>query len=178
MSTSRYSLNSFGESSSTSMASLSSDDYGDRNIFSPGPSSPTYKSVGTSTMNLDREQHTPDSLSPSLSPLPPRHPYSLAHHITMEEDIGHVKKGAVVGSRNRTLSESNYPPIRKQREASISSVASSTDSAKARVYSRNARNLRRAKSCKNTARDDSSVGRQSGSTTSLNKKPLGDTKVS
>jgi len=176
--TSRYSLNSFGESSSASMVSLSSEDCGDRNIFSPGPSSPTYKLSGNNILNIDREQHTPDSLSPSISPLPPRHNYSLAHHITMEENIGSTKKNNSdgIGSRARTMSESNYHQNRNKQRESISSIASSTDSAKARAYSRQARNLRRAKSCKNNSREDSISGRQSGSTTSLNKKPLTDTK--
>ena len=177
---SRYSLNSFGESSSASMVSLSSEDCGDRNIYSPGPSSPTYKLSGNNIMNIDQEQHTPDSLSPSLSPLPPRANYALAHHITMEENIANGKKNFrdSSGSRIRTMSESNYHQNRNKQRESISSIASSTDSAKARAYSRNARNLRRAKSCKNNSSDDSSLGRQSGSTTSLNKKPLTDSKVS
>lgn len=171
MSTSRYSLNSFGESSSASMISLSSEDCGDRNIFSPGPSSPTYKLEA-----YDREQHTPDSLFPPLSPLPPRHNYALANHITMEENLANGKKSNRdrSGSRFRTMSETNYHQNRNKQRESISSIASSTGSAKA--YGRKARNLRRAESCKNNSRDDSSLGRQSGSTTSLNKKPLTDSK--
>jgi len=166
------------------MASLTSEDYGDRHIFSPGPSSPTHKSPGN--LIHDEERNTPDSLSPSLSPLPPRHNYSLAQHITMEDNLDVVEEtndeceigcGTKCRARNRTVSESNWQQNHrnKQRE-SISSVASSTDSAKARVSSRNARNLRRAKSCKNNSRDGSSMGRQSGSTSSLTKKPLSDTK--
>jgi len=173
---SRYSLNSFGESSSASMASLSSED--DRHIFSPGPSSPT-------NLKFEDERNTPDSLSPSLSPLPPRHNYSLANHITMEDNLDDIKEtndeceigcGTQCRGRNRTLSESNYQQNQRKQRESISSVASSTDSAKARVSSRNARNLRRAKSCRNNSRDGSSMGRQSGSTSSLTKKPLSETK--
>ena len=150
MSTSRYSLNSFGESSSASMVSLTSEDCGDRDIFSPGPSSPTYKLEA-----YDREQHTPDSLFPPLSPLPPRHNYALANHITMEENLANGKKSNRdrSGSRFRTMSETNYHQNRNKQRESISSIASSTDSAKshasARAYSRKARNLRRAESCKN-----------------------------
>ena len=186
MSTSRYSLNSFGESSSASMVSLSSEDCGDRNIFSPGPSSPNYNSAGNNIMNLDQGQHFP--ISPSLSPLPPRHKYTLASHITMTDGIENhnttqvpwVKKLTIDngGSRTRTMSESNYNLNRHKQRESISSVASSTDSAKARVTSRMSRNLRRVKSCKNNSRDGSSLSRQSGSTSSLNKKPLTDCKVS
>ena len=182
---SRYSLNSVGGSTSTSMASLSSEDCGDRHIFSPGPSSPTFKSPGN--LKYDEEHNTPDSLSPSLSPLPPRHNYSLAHHITMEENLDVVQEnndeceigcGTQCRGRNRTVSESNYQQNQRKQRESISSVASSTDSAKARVSARNSRNLRRAKSCKNNSREGSSMGRQSGSTSSLNKKPLSDAKVS
>ena len=167
------SLNSVGESSSASMISLSSEDYGDRNIISPVPCSPTYKSNNMMTLE-------PEPDSPSLSPLPPMHNYSLAQHITMEDTIGATRKmnRDSSGSRNRTLSESNYHQNRNKQRESFSSVASSTDSAKARVSTRNARNLRRAKSFKNTSRDGSSMGRQSGSASSLNKKPLADTKVS
>jgi len=43
-------------------------------------------------------------------------------------------------------------------------------------YQQEIQNLRRAKSCKNNSRDGSSMGRQTGSTSSLNKKPLSDTK--
>ena len=98
----------------------------------------------------------------------------------MEDTIGATRKmnRDSSGSRNRTLSESNYHQNRNKQRESFSSVASSTDSAKARVSTRNARNLRRAKSFKNTSRDGSSMGRQSGSASSLNKKPLADTKVS
>jgi len=177
---SRYSLNSVGGSTSTSMASLSSEDCGDRHIFSPGPSSPT-------NLKFDEERNTPDSLSPSLSPLPPRHNYSLANHITMEENLDVVQENndeCEIGcgsidqcrGRNRTVSESNYQLNQRKQRESISSVASSTDSAKARVSARNSRNLRRAKSCKNNSREGSSMGRQSGSTSSLNKKPLSDAK--
>ena len=180
MSTSRYSLNSFGESSSASMVSLSSEDCGDRNIFSPAPSSPNYHSAGTNIMNLDQGSRFPMSpCSPSVSPLPPRQNYALASHITMTDCIDNKKLPMDKdGSRNRTLSESNYNLNRHKQRESISSVASSTDSAKSRVSSRNARNLRRAKSCKNNSRDGSSLSLNSGSTSSLNKKPLADCKVS
>ena len=174
---SRYSLNSVGSSTTTSMMSLSSDDYGDRNIFSPRPSSPTHGNQG---MGLDADPNSPESMSPSVSPLPPRHNYSLAHHITMEENVTDNLQVPYDnnGSRNRAMSESNYNENRNlKRGESFSSVASSTDSAKARVSSRNSRNMRRVKSCKNTSRCGSSMSRQSGSTSSLNKKPLADNKV-
>ena len=174
---SRYSLNSVGSSTTTSMMSLSSDDYGDRNIFSPRPSSPAHGNQG---MGLDADPNSPESMSPSVSPLPPRHNYSLAHHITMEENVTDNLQVPYDnnGSRNRAMSESNYNENRNlKRGESFSSVASSTDSAKARVSSRNSRNMRRVKSCKNTSRCGSSMSRQSGSTSSLNKKPLADNKV-
>ena len=172
---SRYSLNSVGSSTTASMMSLSSDDYGDRNIFSPRPSSPAH---GNQTMSMDMDPNSPESMSPSLSPLPPRHNYSLAHHITMEENVTDNLQVPCDGSRNRAMSESNYNENRNlKRGESFSSVASSTDSAKARVSSRNSRNMRRVKSCKNTSRCGSSMSRQSGSTSSLNKKPLADNKV-
>jgi len=180
MSTSRYSLNSFGESSSASTVSLSSDEYGDRNIFSPGPSSPAYNSTGNNIMHLDESQQSPMSISPSLSPLPPRHKYTLASHITMTDNIGPDKNinMGTGGSRNRTMSESAGNYNRQKQRDSVSSAASSTDSAKARVSSRNARNLRRAKSFKNNSRDGSSLSRRqsTSSTSSLNKKPPTDSK--
>ena len=171
MSTSRYSLNSFGESSSASVVSLSSEDYGDRNIFSPGPSSSNY---------LDHGPPYSSSTPPSFSPLPPRHSYALASHITATDEFGNDKKitNRFGGARNRTMSETNDNMNRQKPRSSVSSVASSTDSAKSRVSRRNARNLRRAKSCKINSRDGSNLSRQSGSTSSLNKKPLTDCKVS